>query len=111
MKKYLFCVTATPKLEYDNKFQDLISLNSGSSLRIPVSVSGIPKPNVTWGKDDQPLKSYGRITIDVTEKSAVLHIKKVTRDDDGLYYIFAENEVGETKATFDVEVIGMFVYF
>lgn len=80
---------------------------SGATLRIPVTVKGIPKPNITWGKEDSLLKPSGRINLDIGDKTTTMTIKKVAREDDGLYYVIAENEVGEARVKFDVEIIGM----
>lgn len=101
-----FLFVETPKLEYDNKFRDLIRLHVGTNLRIPVKVTGIPKPVPTWGKENKPMKSQGRCTLETLENVTTLLIKKVTREDDGMYTLKAVNDVGEDSATFDVEVIG-----
>ena len=84
----------------------MIQQRSGTTLRIPVGVSGIPKPTVSWTKDDETLKPQGRLSLDATSTGSTLLVKKVTREDDGMYAILAENEAGETKAAFDVEVTG-----
>lgn len=102
----IFFFSAKPELEFDNKFRDVITLNTGTSLRIPVTYKGLPKPTITWGKDEKPLKAGGSVTLDTKDTLTTLQVKKVTRADDGLYFITAENEAGKAKATFDVEVIG-----
>lgn len=102
----IFFLPAKPELEFDNKFRDVITLNTGTSLRIPVTYKGLPKPTITWGKDEKPLKAGGSVTLDTKDTLTTLQVKKVTRADDGLYFITAENEAGKAKATFDVEVIG-----
>lgn len=94
-----------PKLEYDNKYRDLVTLTSGTTLKIPVKVSGLPKPSVTWSKDEKPVKPSARLTVDVVDKATTLTLKKVTREDDGLYSVQAVNEAGEDTAKFDIEVI------
>lgn len=109
LRKYTICnffLPAKPELEFDNKFRDVITLNTGTSLRIPVTYKGLPKPTITWGKDEKPLKAGGSVTLDTKDTLTTLQVKKVTRADDGLYFITAENEAGKAKATFDVEVIG-----
>lgn len=83
-----------------------MTLNSGSTLKIPVKVSGLPKPSVTWSKDEKPVRSQGRLTLDIGDKATTLTLKKVTREDDGLYSVLAENEAGQATAKFDIEVIG-----
>lgn len=69
-------------------------------------MSGIPKPSVTWCKDDQTIKPSSRLNLDTTPTGSTLQVKKATREDDGMYAIMAENEAGDAKATFDVEVTG-----
>ena len=100
-------VTVKPELDFDNKFRDLITLQSGQSLRIPVTVSGLPKPEVTWRQNDTPIKPSTRLSIESTDRGTTLHVKKVTRNDDGLYHVTAVNDAGEATANFDVEVLGM----
>ena len=46
--------------------------------------------------------------MDVQETSTCLTVKKITKEDDGLYSLVAENEVGEATAKFDIEILGMF---
>lgn len=104
-----FIPTAPPVLEFDNKFRDLITLHAGSNLKIPVKVKGIPTPRITWAKEDQPMRSAGKVTIDTQDTGTSLTIKKVSKEEDGLYTLTAENEAGEDKAKFDVEVIGEFI--
>lgn len=102
----MFFLTAAPTLDFDNKFRDLITLHAGAVLKIPVRVGGIPLPRVTWLREGQTLRTGGRITVDIQEESTTLTIKKVTKEDDGLYSLVAENEVGEATAKFDVEILG-----
>lgn len=78
----------------------------GSTLKIPVRVGGIPYPHVTWLKENKSLKTAGKITLDFQEESTTLTVKKISKEDDGLYTLSAENEVGEATAKFDVEVLG-----
>lgn len=84
-----------------------MTLRAGNTLKIPVKFSGIPKPAVIWSKDEKPVQPHGRLTLDISDKSTTLTLKKVTRDDDGLYTVIAENEAGEDLAKFDIEIIGM----
>ena len=81
----------------------------GTNLRIPVKVSGIPKPTSNWVKGNKSMKSHGRINLETFDSVTTLLIKKVTREDDGMYTLKAVNDVGEDKATFDVEVIGEYL--
>lgn len=104
----LIYFTEIPRLEFDNRFRDLIRLHVGTNLRIPVKVFGIPKPTPSWAKENKAMKSQGRITLESFDNVTTLLIKKVTREDDGMYTLKAVNDVGEDKATFDVEVIGKY---
>lgn len=71
-----------------------------------MKVGGIPVPTIKWQREGQTLRSGGRITIDIEEESTSLTVKKVTRQEDGLYHLNAANEVGEATAKFDVEILG-----
>ena len=87
-----------PKLKYDKMYRDILSLNAGQSLHIPIAVSGIPKPTVTWGKDDTPFKHTAHTSMEKTDKGVTI---------DGLYFVLAQNSAGEEKVTFEVENLGI----
>ncbi|GFO38541.1 titin, partial [Plakobranchus ocellatus] len=98
-------IQAPPTLDFDNKFKDLITLHAGATLKIPVRVGGIPSPSISWMQENKSIRSGGKITVDIQENSTCLTVKKVSKDDDGLYSLVAENEVGEATAKFDVEIL------
>ncbi|GFS00827.1 titin [Elysia marginata] len=98
-------IQAAPTLDFDNKFKDLISLHAGATLKIPVRVGGIPIPSISWKQENKSLRTAGNITVDIQETSTCLTVKKVTKEDDGLYSLQAENEVGQATAKFDVEIL------
>ncbi|ESO99761.1 hypothetical protein LOTGIDRAFT_141663, partial [Lottia gigantea] len=96
---------AAPHLEFDNKFRDVVKLQSGATLKIPVKYSGIPTPTITWSKEEKVLKTSGRVTVDVKDTTTTLTIKKIGVEDDGLYILKAVNDAGEISSKFDVAVI------
>ncbi|RUS90387.1 hypothetical protein EGW08_001882, partial [Elysia chlorotica] len=98
-------IQAAPTLDFDNKFKDLITLHAGAMLKIPVRVGGIPAPNISWKQENKTLRSGGKVTMDIQETSTCLTVKNVSKEDDGLYTLQAQNEVGEASAKFDVEIL------
>ena len=97
---------ALPTLEFDNKYLDLISIHAGKTLKIPVSVVGVPCPEITWASEDGQLQSCDRINISVRDALTTLTVRDVVREDDGLLTLIASNEIGKARAIFDVEVLG-----
>ena len=87
-----------------------MTVKAGATLKIPVKFTGLPKPSITWTMDDKPIRSQGRLTLDTNDKATTLTLKKVTREDDAVYSVSAQNEAGIDTATFDIMVIGMKIY-
>ena len=79
------------------------TVQSNTTVQITCPVTGMPKPAVTWAKDDEQLKSGGRYTI---AESGVLTISELLVEDSGQYSCTAQNIQGSVKMTGILEVIG-----
>ena len=106
LNEFLFCFTAHPKLDYDNRLKGVQNIKAGVTLSLPVNTSGIPNPNVSWLLDEEPVEKTARVSIETVEGKTTLTIKNTTLDDTGLYTVEAENTVGKAVAEFDVNVKG-----
>lgn len=79
-----------------------LSVLSGTKVTVECPVSGIPKPDVTWSRDDSKLDTDGSLAV----KDSVLIINSVTIGDMGVYLCKAGNLLGEVVASSMVNVTG-----
>lgn len=86
-----------------DKAQTMTTLNVGATLAIPVQVSGLPVPEVTWTFSDKLVYS-SYVTGDST--STNLTMKSLEPLQQGVYTLTAVNIAGETSATFTVNLLG-----
>lgn len=75
-------------------------------MSIECPVSGVPKPDVTWSRQDDNLNTNGRVLV----KESVLIIKDVIPSDTGVYLCKAVNFEGEVVASSMVNVTSKSVY-
>jgi len=92
-----------PKIEYDKK---PVSLNAGAVLTLPVTVSGVPAPKVTWYLGDNELKTGNGTTIETKDTASKLTIKNTSAANAGSYRVKAENAAGSAEAEFKVSMKG-----
>jgi titin len=97
-----------PNIEYDKKYKERIELVAGKTFSIPVKITGVPTPKVTWSTNEKLLELSSRINLDFRDMDHAMHIKNVTRQDAGIYTVSAENVVGRKHAEFELKVKGEF---
>ena len=83
-----------------------LSVLSGTKVSIECPVSGVPKPEVTWSRQDNNMDTDGRVLV----IDSVLIITNATRADTGLYLCKAVNLAGEVVASSMVNVRSKSVY-
>lgn len=97
--------TAQPD-NYPPRVQDTLKpLNVarlGDTKRLRCAVTGLPPPNITWIKNDQPLHQSERIRK--LNKNKTIKIKGVRLDDQGNYTCIAENPLGKVNLTLQLNV-------
>jgi len=105
-KSCRFIVYAPPAIEYDSKYKKTSVISVGSNFRIACQVSGCPKPEVVWSKDDTTITDDHKAKLDnPTDSQHYLSIKQCDRFDSGSYVIQATNQSGKDEAKFDLKVV------
>ena len=83
-----------------------IELVVGKAAKFEATVSGLPVPDIIWKKDDQPIESDDRTTVEAKGNSKFLHFKKTQAEDIGSYSIVATNEAGTDSSSAHLRVRG-----
>ena len=99
-------ISVPPKIEYDAKYKQAVALSAGATLTLPVTVSGVPTPKVSWYFGDKELKPGNGTTIDTKDKASTLTIKNTSGANAGDYRVKAENSAGLDEAVFKVSMKG-----
>lgn len=75
-------------------------------LIIEAAVRGIPKPKISWKKDDEPIKADDRLTFD-TDKDDVYQIiiHRPVAEDSGKYSCFAVSSSGKAQTSHYVNFV------
>jgi titin len=95
-----------PTIEYEKKYSEILSLKAGSSLNLPVTVTGVPTPKVTWSLNDKTVAASMKTKLESRDMHYSLTTRDVSREDGGIYTVTAENVVGRKHATFEVKIKG-----
>ncbi|KZC07456.1 Down syndrome cell adhesion molecule-like protein Dscam2 [Dufourea novaeangliae] len=76
-----------------------------SDAEFQCSVTGQPRPVITWSKDGLPVResASGRSRITGNDGST-LHISSIARDDKGMYQCFAQNDYEMVQATAELRL-------
>ena len=79
----------------------------GKPLKIECEVSGIPLPEITWLKDNEPLIEDDRISVESKAKGLFfLNFKICEKIDCGTYTVKLHNESGDIDANFILTIHG-----
>jgi len=97
---------AAPKIEYDAKYKQPVTLSAGGTLMLPVTVTGVPTPKVSWFFGDKELKPGNGTSIETKDNASKLTVKNTTGANAGGYRVKAENAAGSDQAEFKVSMKG-----
>jgi len=102
----LLFFSAAPIIDSEAKYKDVQKAKLGSTVIIPVTVTGFPIPKVSWFKGEKELKSSNGTTVETQDGASKLSMKGATADTSGTYVVKAENAHGSAQAEFTIDVKG-----
>jgi titin len=76
-----------------------------NEIRFVADVTGSPTPNISWTKDDNPIKPDANHIIESDNTTHTLIIKNVKPTDEGKYRVIAENSLGHVDSTGQLTVL------
>ena len=86
------------------KFNDM-SIHCGHRLEMKTKISGVPKPDVFWFKNDTPLKEEKRFSLIEEGENYKLILESVKEEDVGMYSVKATNPAGSVAVSAQVSVL------
>ena len=92
-----------PEIELDADLRKMVNIRATATLRLFVTIRGMPEPEVKWSKADGTLNE--RAQIEVTSSYTMLVIENVDRFDTGKYVLTLENLSGFKSAFINVRVL------
>lgn len=79
---------------------------AGRAVRFSLQVSGLPRPQVCWYRDSQPLIAGDTCKFFHDEEEHTLMLLNVLAEDAGTYSCEARNEYGEATSSAPLTVEG-----
>lgn len=88
-------------------FSFQVTVDLGKDAEFQCSVTGQPRPVISWAKDGLPVRegSSGRSKVTGNDGS-MLRISSIVRDDKGMYQCFAKNDYEMVQATAELRLGG-----
>ena len=84
--------------EFTTPLED-VHTTDGGKAQFQVAVSGQPKPEITWYKDNSQVEVGEEFQITVEDNVSSLTIPDVYPEDAGEYKVVAKNDVGTITST------------
>lgn len=85
----------------------IYTVPKGTSVLMTSTVEGNPPPNITWLRNNKPLKDEpGDIKIDLQGNISTLSVGQCELQDEGNYVCVAENHLGQISCCTKLEVQG-----
>ena len=94
-----------PRLEVDTQYEGTVQVMGGTSLILPVNMTGVPAPTVTWLHNNKPV-TMDIFNVDTGARHSTLKASNAVKALAGGYKIVVENEVGSDTVEFTVNVKG-----
>lgn len=80
------------------------------TAKFQCTVTGIPKPKVTWFMEDSPIVEGPKYSMTYVDSIATLEVKDVSMDESPVYVTCkAENIAGEARSSAELAVEGIYI--
>lgn len=99
-----------PEFE-DVDFEEPLEVKENEELSAELKIKGKPKPEVTWFKDEKPLRDTTNLKLTSRGDVHKIRIPIAKPEDAGTYKCEAKNDVGSTSKSFEVKVEGKMVLY
>lgn len=100
-----FFLSVVPSIDVDARYKQPQEVKSGSTLILPVNITGLPRPRVTWYRNGVPLGVRpGHVLIDSGDSYSTLTVQGIENEEGGRYEAHAENLAGSARHAFDVVI-------
>lgn len=93
--------------------EDLVplSVTEGDSVNLTCRVTGEPQPRVTWFRNDRPVDSGEKVSIDFDDGVCTLLIREVTVIDTAMYTCRASNPSGQATTMAELNIEGKSLFW
>ncbi|XP_073456587.1 hemicentin-2 [Aquarana catesbeiana] len=102
-RTYNILVFVPPTIYGAGSVQDLTA-REGTEVELQCRVSGLPKPQVQWTKDGQPL-TPGDSTLQLVEEEQILRLNGTKLSHQGRYQCLAFNHAGQQVKDFNLKIL------
>lgn len=92
------------KPNFLSRFTDLDIL-PGHDAKFPARVTGIPKPDILWCRNEKPIHNSDKYTIKYDGDTVVLYVRNCTPEDNGLYTCNASNREGQDSCDARLNIV------
>lgn len=82
----------------------------GGEAKMECRLTGVPKPTVTWYKEDEIIYSTEEFRVSFEDDVCSLFIPDVYPEDSGKYTVVAKNEFGTASSSAELFVSGKIDY-
>ena len=86
-----------------------LTATEGDEVTLNVTITGKPKPDVRWYKNDRVLRESNQLDIKARGDKYSVTILRIKADDSGVYKCEANSKMGSVSRTFDVRVKGLYL--
>uniref|UniRef100_A0A8C4X806 Titin n=1 Tax=Erpetoichthys calabaricus TaxID=27687 RepID=A0A8C4X806_ERPCA len=100
-----------PNIEFGAEHFEGLTVKAGESIRLKVSVTGRPVPQVAWFKDGKEIDKKMAIDVTTVIGSSSIFIRDSDRSHRGVYSVEAKNSSGTKKVDINVRVHGTYFRF
>ena len=109
---YEICVNVVaPVLTPDSTFKDTLTMKSGTSTTVGLTLAAFPQPSVALTFNGGNVLDEKRISIKLADEKLSFNVQKVQKEDAGKYELVVENQHGKATATITIVVLGERTFF